>query len=59
MDRATVAEMRKSLTIVETFKKAGIRFIPMPCRTEQDYIALAQRSMDMLEEMAVEMENKP
>jgi hypothetical protein len=37
MNRATPVQMRKSLEVVETFKKAGLWFVPMPVFDEDDF----------------------
>ena len=39
MERATPVQMRKSLEVVEVFKKAGLRFVPIPVIDEADFLA--------------------
>ena len=49
MQRATPVQMRKSLEVVETFKKAGLWFVPMPVADETDF---NNRIAEMLEALA-------
>lgn len=37
MKRATPVQMRQSLEIVEQLKKAGIRFVAIPVKTEEEF----------------------
>ena len=37
MNKATPVQMRKSLEVVEAFKKAGLWFVPMPVIDETDF----------------------
>jgi len=55
MNRASVVEMRKSLEMVEVFKKVGLRFVPMPVTHEADFqatMAEMQRKLDEIEGLA-------
>lgn len=56
MEKATPVQMRESLEIVELFKKAGIRFIPMPVLNETDLKNLSYHLNKRLETMALEAE---
>ena len=40
MQRATPVQIRQSLEVVETLKKAGIRFVPIPVLNEEDFQTL-------------------
>ena len=51
MQRATPVQMRKSLEIVEAFKKAGLWFVPMPVFDEDDFNSHAAKITEKLEEM--------
>lgn len=37
MNKCSPVEMRKSLDLVGVFKKAGIRFVPMPVFDDEDH----------------------
>ncbi len=46
--RATPQEMRKSLEVVELFRKAGIMFVPVPVTDEEHAKQLTKDLMDSL-----------
>jgi hypothetical protein len=43
MKKTSPVEMRKALTLVEAFKKAGILFVPVPVMSENDLVALTDQ----------------
>lgn len=52
MERASPVEMRRSLEIVEVFKKVGLRFVPMPVTSDAEFqvtSAEMQRRLDEIE----------
>lgn len=51
MEKATPVEMRKCLVAVEAFKKAGIKFVPMPVLDDDDQDALADQMKERLEKI--------
>lgn len=51
MQKATPGEMRKCLVAVETFKQAGIRFVPMPVFDDADNDNLAEQMKERLDKM--------
>ena len=51
MQRATPLQMRKSLEIVEAFKKTGLWFVPMPVFDEDDFNSHVAKITEKLEEM--------
>lgn len=53
MERATAPQMRKCLMMAEAFKRAGVRFVPMPVATEEEYQA---RCEEMERLLAAEIE---
>lgn len=57
MIRATPVEMRKALEIVEVLRRAGVRFVPVPVRTEQEYSQLTEQALQRLEDAAQEAES--
>ncbi len=46
--RATHQEMRKSLEVVELFRKAGVMFVPVPVTDEEHAKQLTKDLMDSL-----------
>jgi hypothetical protein len=51
MNKASPVEMRKALEAVETLKKAGLLFVPMPVLSEADHAELIQDMMRRFEDM--------
>lgn len=41
--KASPAETRKMLEVVEVFKKAGMRFVPIPALNDEDFNNLIQQ----------------
>ncbi len=61
MKRATPVQMRKSLEVVETFKKAGLWFVPMPVTDENEFntrVAEMTRKLEEIELAATEEERQ-
>ncbi len=58
MIRATAVEMRKALEAVEVLRRAGVLFVPMPARTEQEYSQLMEQALQRLEDAAQEAESE-
>ncbi|KTK40650.1 hypothetical protein ASU64_13455 [Enterobacter hormaechei subsp. hoffmannii] len=56
MNRASPVDLRKSLEAAHCLAKIGIRFVPMPVATEEEFQTLAAKSLRRLEQMAVEAE---
>ncbi|MCP4365446.1 MAG: DUF1382 family protein [Planctomycetes bacterium] len=52
MDRATPVQMRQSLEIVDQFKKAGIRFVPMPVINDADFSVRSNEMRERLDTIA-------
>ena len=42
VSRATPAQMRGSLELVESLKLEGIRFVPIPCTTDTEFVHLLE-----------------
>ena len=51
LERASPAELRKSLEIANLFVKNGIRFVCMPCADDTDFVGLTQEAVIKLERM--------
>ncbi|WBA79591.1 DUF1382 family protein [Endozoicomonas sp. GU-1] len=51
MERASPADLRKSLEIVEVFKSAGIMFVPVPVASKADHDDLIAKVFAALAEM--------
>lgn len=51
MERATPVQMRQSLEIVNAFRVAGIRFVPVPAASDVDYAIKIQQVLNMLDEL--------
>lgn len=56
MNRASPVDLRKSLEIANHLARIGIRFVPIPVATEEDFQALSAELSRRLEKMAVEAE---
>ncbi|HDR2753874.1 TPA: DUF1382 family protein [Enterobacter asburiae] len=56
MNRASPVDLRKSLEIANRLARIGIRFVPIPVATEEDFQALSAELSRRLEQMAVEAE---
>ncbi|KJM49128.1 DUF1382 family protein [Enterobacter roggenkampii] len=56
MNRASPVDLRKSLEIAHHLAHIGIRFVPIPVATEEDFQTLAAELSRRLEQMAVEAE---
>ncbi|HDR2333162.1 DUF1382 family protein [Enterobacter kobei] len=56
MNRASPVDLRKSLEISNHLAHIGIRFVPIPVATEEEFQALAAELSRRLEQMAVEAE---
>ncbi len=51
MERAAPLEMRKALEVVQAFKEAGLRFVPVPVLDDNDYDKLSSDVLRRLEEI--------
>lgn len=56
MNRASPVDLRKSLEIANHPAHIGIRFVPIPVATEEEFQVLAAELSRRLEQMAVEAE---
>ncbi|HCP8998537.1 DUF1382 family protein [Escherichia coli] len=56
MNRASPVDLRKSLEISNHLAHIGIRFVPIPVTTDEEFQALAGELSRRLEQMAVEAE---
>ncbi|EPO7805320.1 DUF1382 family protein [Enterobacter hormaechei] len=56
MNRASPVDLRKSLEIANNLAYIGIRFVPIPVATEEEFQTLAAELSRRLEQMAVEAE---
>ncbi len=56
MNRASPVDLRKSLEIANHLAHIGIRFVPIPVATEEEFQTLAAELSRRLEQMAVEAE---
>ncbi|MER1454248.1 MULTISPECIES: DUF1382 family protein [Enterobacteriaceae] len=56
MNRASPVDLRKSLEIANHLARIGIRFVPIPVASEEDFQTLAAELSRRLEQMAVEAE---
>ena len=56
MNRASPVDLRKSLEIANNLARIGIRFVPIPVATEEEFQTLAAELSRRLEQMAVEGE---
>ena len=58
MNRASPVDLRTSLEIANNLARIGIRFVPIPVATDEEFQALAAELSRKLEQMAVEGEKK-
>ncbi|HIC9076923.1 TPA: DUF1382 family protein [Klebsiella aerogenes] len=56
MNRASPVDLRKSLEIANHLAYIGIRFVPIPVATDEEFQVLAAELSRKLEQMAVETE---
>lgn len=56
MNRASPVDLRKSIEIANHLANIGIRFVPIPVATEEEFQTLAAELSRRLEQMAVEAE---
>ncbi|ESM81990.1 DUF1382 family protein [Enterobacter roggenkampii] len=56
MNKASPVDLRKSLEIANHLANIGIRFVPIPVATEEEFQTLAAELSRRLEQMAVEAE---
>ncbi|HCR1906542.1 TPA: DUF1382 family protein [Enterobacter asburiae] len=56
MNRASPVDLRKSLEISNHLAHIGIRFVPIPVATEEEFQTLSAELSRRLEQMAVEAE---
>ena len=56
MNKVTPVDLRKSIEIANHLAHIGIRFVPIPAATEEEFQALAAELSRRLEQMAVEAE---
>lgn len=56
MNRATPVDLKKSLEIANNLARIGIRFVPIPVATEEEFQAMTAELSRRLEQMAVDAE---
>ena len=56
MNRASPADMRKALAVVDVLRKAGILFVPMPVMSAEDHSSLIEQVDSRLEQLAQQQE---
>lgn len=56
MNRASPVDLRKCLEAAHGLAHIGIRFVPIPVATEEEFCALSAELSRKLEQMAVEAE---
>ncbi|MCE2009163.1 DUF1382 family protein [Enterobacter ludwigii] len=56
MNRASSVDLRKSIEIANHLAHIGIRFVPIPVATEEEFKTMASELSQRLEHMAVEAE---
>lgn len=58
MNRASPVDLRKSLEAAHGLAQIGIRFVPIPAATDEEFQALCAELSRQLEMMAVESEKR-
>lgn len=56
MNRASPADLRKALDVVDAYIKAGILFVPMPVLGEADHRMLVDKADSRLDQIAKRQE---
>ena len=56
MNRASPADIRKSLVIAHEIAKAGILFVPIPVTSREEFIALGKQAESKMSAIADEIE---
>ncbi|HID8807170.1 DUF1382 family protein [Enterobacter roggenkampii] len=56
MNKASPVDLRKCLETAQMLAQAGIRFVPIPVESEEEFQTLATELSLRLEQMAVEAE---
>ena len=56
MNRASPVDLRKSIELATHLAHIGIRFVPIPVATDEEFQVLAAELSRKLEQMAVETE---
>ena len=62
MNKASPADLRKCLEVAHTLAQIGIRFVPIPVNTEEEFQALSgelSRRLELMAEKAEREENQP
>jgi hypothetical protein len=58
MNKATAAQMRDALKLVDTLKMAGLRFVPVPVLSNEDHDQLIVQTQLRLAIMIADTENE-
>lgn len=56
MNRASPADLRKALEVVDVSRKAGILFVPIPVMSAEDHSSLIAQVDSRLEQLAQQQE---
>ncbi len=56
MNKASPVDLRKSLEMANSLAQIGIRFVPIPVATEEEFQALVARVHNKLEQLVIEAE---
>lgn len=56
MNRASPVDLRKSLEMANSLAQIGIRFVPVPVETEEEFQALVARAHNKLNHLVIEAE---
>lgn len=54
MNRASPVDLRKSLEMANSLAQIGIRFVPIPVATEEEFQALVARVHNKLNQLVIE-----